>query len=57
MGEEETVYRVFVLKPEGKMPFGNPRRRFPSTPRFSGSECKMGDWMGWGCGVELVKTG
>jgi hypothetical protein len=28
MGEERVVYRVLVGKPEGKMPFGRPRRRW-----------------------------
>jgi hypothetical protein len=28
MGEDRSVYRVFVGKPEGKRPLGRPRRRW-----------------------------
>ena len=28
MGEERGVYRVLVMKPEGKRPVGKPRRRW-----------------------------
>jgi hypothetical protein len=28
MGEERNVYRVLMVKPEGKRPFGRPRHRW-----------------------------
>jgi hypothetical protein len=28
MGEKKNVYRLFVGKPEGKLPLGKPRRRW-----------------------------
>jgi hypothetical protein len=34
MGEERTVYRVLVEKPEGKRPLGRPRRRWEDGIRM-----------------------
>jgi len=34
MGEERGVYRVFVGKPEGRIPLGRPRRRWANNIRM-----------------------
>jgi hypothetical protein len=39
MGEERMVYRVLMERPEGKRPFGRPRRRWEDG-------IKKGDWLG-----------
>jgi hypothetical protein len=33
-GEEEITYRLLVCKPEGKIPLGNPRRRWEGNIRI-----------------------
>ena len=47
MGEGRGVHRVLVGKPEGKRPFGRPRRRWEDNIRMNlqkvGGSC--GDWM------------
>ena len=47
MGEERGVYRVFVVKPEGKRPLGRPRRRWVDI-RMDLQELGCGhvDWIG-----------
>ena len=48
MGEERYVYRVLVVKPEGKGPLGKPRRRWVDNIRMDLQEvgCAYMDWIG-----------
>ena len=48
MGEERSVYRVLVGKPEGKRPLGRPRRRRVDNIRMVLQEvgCGYMDWIG-----------
>ena len=48
MGEESGVYRVLVMKPEGKRPLGRPRRRWVDNIRMDLQEvgCGYMDWIG-----------
>jgi hypothetical protein len=48
MREGRVVYRVFVVKPEGKRPLGRPRRRCEDNVRMALQEvgCGCGDWIG-----------
>jgi len=48
MGEERGVYRVLVLKPEGRTPLGRPRRRWVNNIRTDLQEvgCGYMDWIG-----------
>jgi hypothetical protein len=47
MGEERGVHRVLVGKPEGKRPFGRPRRRWEDNIKMDLQEDGEGggDWM------------
>ena len=47
MGEERGVYRVLVVKPEGKTPLGRPRRRWVDNVRTDLQEVECGymDWI------------
>jgi len=45
MGEERVVYRVLVVKPEGKKPLGRPRRRWVDNIRTDLQEVGCG-WNG-----------
>jgi len=47
MGERRGVYRVLVRKPEGKRPFGRPRRRWKNNIKMDLQEVGCGgmDWM------------
>jgi hypothetical protein len=47
MGEERKVYKVLVLKPEGKRPLGKPRRRWEDGIRMDLGEIGLGgvDWI------------
>jgi transcription termination factor 2 len=47
MGEERGVHRVLVGKPEGKRPFGRPRRRWKDNIKMDVEEVGggLGDWM------------
>jgi hypothetical protein len=47
MGEDRGVYRVLVGKPEGKMPFGRPRRRWKDNIKMDRQKVGggSGDWM------------
>jgi hypothetical protein len=47
MGEERKLYKVLVVKPEGKMPLGKPRRRWDSIRMHLGK-------IGWG--LEWIQT-
>jgi hypothetical protein len=42
MGGEIEVYKVFVGKPEGKTPFGRPRRRWENRIRMDLREIGLG---------------
>jgi hypothetical protein len=46
MGEERGVYRVLVVKPQGKRPRGRPRRRWEDNIRMDLQEVGCGS-MGW----------
>jgi hypothetical protein len=48
MGEERKVYNVLVGKPEGKRPFGRPRRRWEDVIRIDLKE--IGFW-----GVDWIR--
>jgi hypothetical protein len=65
MGEERGVHRVLVGKPEGKRPFGRPRRRWEDNIKMDEQEVGgcLGDWMelaqdrdGWRALVSTVKN-
>ena len=47
MGESRDVYRVFVGKPEGKIPFGKPRHRQEDNIKMNLQEvgCARTDWI------------
>ena len=47
MGERRGVYRVLVGKPEGKIPFGRPRRRWEDNIKMVLQEVECGgmDWI------------
>jgi hypothetical protein len=51
MGEERNVYRVLVVKPQGKRPLGRPRHIWEDGLRLHPRE------MGWGCRVDPVGSG
>jgi hypothetical protein len=48
MGEKMNAYRLFVEKPEGKIPLGRPRRRWVDNIRMDLGEVGWGDvdWIG-----------
>jgi hypothetical protein len=48
MGEGRGVYRVLVVKPEGKRPLGRPRRRWEDNNRMDLQEvgCGCEGWIG-----------
>ena len=47
MGEDRGVYRVLVVKPEGKRPLERPRRRWEDNIKMDLQEVRggRGDWM------------
>jgi hypothetical protein len=47
MGEERKVYKVLVVKSEGKRPLGRPRRRWEDGVRMDLKEIGLGcvDWI------------
>jgi hypothetical protein len=47
MGEQRGVYRVLVGEPEGKRPFGRPRRRWEDNIKMDLQEVGVGcgDWI------------
>jgi hypothetical protein len=53
MGEDRVVHTVLVGKPEGKRPFGRPRRRWETNIKMDLQE------VGWGRGdwMELAQDG
>ena len=48
IGEERGVYRVLLVKPEGRGPVGRPRRRWVNNIRMDLQEvgCGYMDWIG-----------
>jgi hypothetical protein len=48
MGEKRNVYRLLVVKPEGKKPLGRPRRRWIDNIKIDLLEIGLGvvDWIG-----------
>ena len=48
MGEEKDVYRVLLVKPEGRRPLGRPRRRWVDNYKMDLQEvgCGCMDWIG-----------
>ena len=48
MGEEREVYRVLLVKPQGKTPLGRPRCRWVDNIRVDLQEVECGyvDWIG-----------
>jgi hypothetical protein len=51
-GRGEKVYRVLVIKPEGKRPLGRPKRRWEDGIRAGLGETSCG-----GCGLHSVGSG
>ena len=51
VGERRGVYRVLVGKPEGKRPFGRPRRKLDDNIKMDLQEVRYGS-MDW---IELVQ--
>jgi hypothetical protein len=47
MGEERKVYKVWIVKPEGKRPLGRPRRKWEDGIRMDLREIGLGcvDWI------------
>ena len=47
MGKRRGIYRVFVGKPEGRRPLGNPRRRWEDNIKMDLQEVGCGgmDWI------------
>ena len=46
MGQRRDVYRVLVMKPEGKRPLGGPRYRCEDNNKMDLQELRCGD-MDW----------
>ena len=46
MGERRYVYRVLVLKSEGKRSLGRPRHRWEDTIKMDLQEVRWGAWTG-----------
>jgi hypothetical protein len=47
MGEERIVYKVLVVKPEGKRPLGRPRRRWEDGIKMDLREIGLGGVVDW----------
>jgi len=49
MGERRGVYRVLVVKPERRRPFGRPRRRWEDNIKMGLQDvgCGSMDWIIW----------
>jgi hypothetical protein len=47
MGEGRNVYRVLVVKPEGKRPLGRTRRRWEEGIKMDLREISWGVWSGF----------
>ena len=47
MGERRGIYRILVGRPEGKRPFGRPRRRWEDNIKsYLHRMCDVGVWVG-----------
>jgi hypothetical protein len=46
-GEERKMYKVLVVKLEGKRPLGRPRRRWEDGIRMDFGEIGLGVWLGF----------
>jgi hypothetical protein len=53
MGEERTVYRLLVGKPEGKRPLGRPRRKWVDNITMDLVDIGLA-WLRIGTGGELL---
>jgi hypothetical protein len=51
MGGERKLYKVLVVKPEGKRPLGWPRRRWEDGIRMDLRD------IFWGCGLDSTGSG
>jgi hypothetical protein len=52
MGEKRGAYKILVGRPEGRRPFGRPRRRWQDNIKMDLQE------VGWGMdGIELARDG
>jgi hypothetical protein len=47
MGEETEVYKVLVVKTEGRRPLGRPRRRWEDGIRMDLRGIGLGVWIGF----------
>jgi hypothetical protein len=59
MGEGRGAYRILVGRPEGRRPFGRPRRRWEDNIKMDLQEVGWGAWTGLirlriGTGVGLL---
>jgi hypothetical protein len=53
MGEGRGVYRVLVVKPEGKRPLGRPRRRWEDNIKMNIQEVGL-SWLRIGAGARAL---
>jgi hypothetical protein len=49
MGHRRGAYKVLVRRPEGKRPFGRPRRRWEGNIKMDRQEVGWGAWTGLMC--------
>jgi len=58
MGEERGVYRVLVVKPEGRRTLGRPRRRWVDNIMIYLQEVECGymDWIGLAQDTDMWRT-
>jgi len=58
MGEERVVYRVLVVKPEGKKPLGRPWSRWVNSIKMDLQEvgCGYMDWIGLAQDRDMWRT-
>ena len=59
IGDRKGVYKVLVGKPEEKIPFGRPRRRWENNIKMNLQKVGCGTWTSWnwlrkGTGVGLL---
>jgi hypothetical protein len=50
MGEDRDVYKLLVVNPKGKRPFGRTRHRWEGGIRMALGE------VGWGCGMDSFES-
>jgi hypothetical protein len=51
MGENRGAYRILVVRPEGRLPLGRPRRRWEENIKMDLQE------VGWGHGLDSAGSG